>query len=305
MSTPTATPDAPATDTDKALVPAPASTPAVKPTFDFDPGDPVALYMDTGIFEQLQRVAVMMSKAGTVPQHLREKVADCFLVAAQAFRWRMDPFAVAQHTYVVSGKLGYEGKLVAAVLNSNPRISRRLDYAYSGAGQERKVVVTARLRDEEKDRSIEGTVAQWATTTDDKWKKNPDQMLAYRGAREWARRHAPEILLGVATDDELPRETVTLERDKSGAFAAAPPATPDPLLAAASAASTPVELASHSEKEIPLHAADAPGAEKEPPTIVHPPVTPPPAPEPTGTGQFAKAVEDEKKKRGGQGRLVE
>ena len=27
-------------------------------------------------------------------------------------------------------------------------------------------------------------------------------MLAYRGARQWARRHMPEVLLGIYTDDE-------------------------------------------------------------------------------------------------------
>jgi hypothetical protein len=57
--------------------------------------------------------------------------------------------------------------------------------------------------------------------------------------------------------------------------------TPDPLLQKAA----PAEAA-------PEHPADAAGAEKEPPTIVHPPVTPAakPDPEPEGKGPFAKAV---------------
>lgn len=199
--------------------PKPAPLPVV-----FDPDDAVSLYMDVGVFAQLQRVARLMSTAGLVPAHLRgeEKLSDCALVAAQAFRWRMDPFAIAQHTFVLSGKLGYEGKLVAAVVNSNRRMARALDYAYSGEGQERKVVVTGRLRGEDKDRTIEGKAKDWATSNE-QWKKNPDQMLAYRGAREWARRHVPEALLGVSSDDEV-RETVELERQADGAFAAPRPA---------------------------------------------------------------------------------
>ncbi len=190
----------------------------------FDPDDAVSLYMDVAVFAQLQRVARLMSSAGLVPTHLRgeDHLSDCALVAAQAFRWRMDPFAIAQHTFVLSGKLGYEGKLVAAVVNSNRRMARALDYAYSGEGQERKVIVSGRLRGEDKDRTVEGKAKDWATTNE-QWKKNQDQMLSYRGAREWARRHMPEALLGVSSDDEV-RETVELERQADGAFAAPRPA---------------------------------------------------------------------------------
>lgn len=277
---PPATEETPAANgTDKAL-----AAPTPRAPVDFDPDDPTSIYMNAGPFEQLQRVASMMSKAGLVPAHLRgaDHVADCFLVAAQAFRWRIDPFAVAQHSFVVSGKLGYEGKLIAAVINTHRKIEKNLDYRYSGAGKDRKVVVFAQLKGEDKVREIEGTVEQWATENP-KWKSMPDQMLSYRGAREWARRHLPEAVLGIDADE--PGETVTLTPRADGIFAAAPTG-PDPLLAAA--VSTPVEHASHSEKEIPL--ADRPDAEKEPPVVVHPPVTPPAAPEPSGTGPFGKAV---------------
>jgi hypothetical protein len=280
MATESPTPETSAPD--KAL------SPAVRPSAEYDAEDVVALYLNGAVFDQLQRVAMMMSKAGLVPAHLRgpDHIADCFLIVAQAFRWRIDPFAVAQHTFVVSGKLGYEGKLVAALINTHRKVARALDYEYSGAGKERKVRVAARLHGEEKDREIDGTVEHWATDNP-KWKSMPDQMLAYRGAREWARRHLPEALLGIDNVEE-PGPAVTLVPGKDGAFVA-PAAEPDPLLAGAAPAA-PVEHASHSDKEISLHPADAPGAEKEPPVVVHPPVTPPATPEPTGTGPFGKAV---------------
>jgi hypothetical protein len=170
----------------------------------FDADDPVALYMDGGVFAQLQRVATLMSSSGLVPDHLKGagKVADCFLVAAQAFRWRMDPFAVAQHTFVLKGKLGYEGKLIAAVVNSHRRIDARLAYTYSGEGASRSVSVSARIKGEDKDRTVEGSVGRWATDNE-QWKKDPDQMLAYRGARQWARRHMPEAMIGIQAEEEI------------------------------------------------------------------------------------------------------
>ncbi len=171
----------------------------------FNPDDSAALFMQTSLFDQVQRAAMLLSRSNLVPPHLRgdDKVADCFLVIEQAMRWRMSPFAVAQSTYVLSGKLGYEGKLIAAVVNASPRLWKSLNYKYSGVGDDRKVVVSGTLTGETAPREIDGTVKQWAMDRNPKWKDMPDQMLAYRGAREWARRHLPEVMLGVYADDEL------------------------------------------------------------------------------------------------------
>jgi hypothetical protein len=225
----------------KALVPIAPAIP------DFDRSDPVALYLNAGLFGQLQRVAKLMSTSSLVPEHFRsmpavgnreavDRTADCFLVAAQAVRWGIDIFAAAQCCHVVKGRLGYEGKLIAAVINSRPEIERRLNYKYVGEGKARRVRVFARLRGESEDRDIEGTVGEWATDNE-KWRTIPDQMLSYRGAREWARRHLPEALLGVYSEDEV-HEIVTLgpESVKAETTRPAPPDTPDPLVAKATAA---------------------------------------------------------------------
>jgi hypothetical protein len=194
-----------------------------------DFSDPVAIYLDSDIFGQLQRVAKLMSSASLAPAHLRGegKLGDCFLVAAQAFRWRMDPFSVAQHTYVLSGKLGYEGKLIAAVVNASGKLQSSLDYRYSNAGDQRSVTVSGKLIGDAEPREVVGTVGGWKTSNE-QWKKNPDQMLAYRGAREWARRYMPEAVLGVQAEDDLAPSNVTM-RDIT-------PPSPSTPLAAVSAA---------------------------------------------------------------------
>lgn len=204
--------------------PAPAPPPAAlaKPAKEriqvhFNPDDPASFYMDTGIFEQMQRVALLMARSNLVPVHLRgeDKVSDCFLVTAQSFRWRMDPFSVAQHTFVLKGKLGYEGKLIAAIINASGKLKGSLVYKYSGeAGPGRKVQVLGRLKNEDEDRSVEGTVDQWSTDND-MWTDDPDQILAYRGARQWARRHMPEAVLGITAEEELKAATRTVEMTRS------------------------------------------------------------------------------------------
>jgi hypothetical protein len=147
------------------------------------------------------KLAELMADCTLVPQHLRDKPGDCFPILVQALRWRMDPFAVAQCTAVVRGKLCYEGKLVHAVLISMGAIDGRLSYEYSGQGQNRAIVVTGTPHGG-KASSISGTVAQWKTENGN-WQKDPDMMLAYRGTRAWARLYCPDAMLGVYTPDEM------------------------------------------------------------------------------------------------------
>lgn len=153
------------------------------------------------IAEALQ-LAEIMAKANLMPDHLRGKPGDCLLIVMQAQRWSMDAVSVAQSTSVVRGKLCYEGKLVAAALYAMGAIDGRLRYDFSGAGESRKVIVVGRPRGTNVDQVVEGTVAAWKTDNGN-WKKSPDDMLVYRGTRQWARRYAPDAMLGVYTPDEI------------------------------------------------------------------------------------------------------
>ena len=161
---------------------------------------------DSGAFTQMAAVASKMAESSLVPQTLRgkteqETAANCFRVVEQAQRWKLSPFAVMDSASVVHGKLMWEGKLIAAAINST--LKTRLRYEYSGSGDGRTVIVSGDLDGVKVD--ISGSVKDWKTTGNGSpWKPSQyDQMLAYRGAREWARRHSPEIILGVYAPDEL------------------------------------------------------------------------------------------------------
>lgn len=170
------------------------------------PGTGLSIF-DSGSFEQMGLIASKLAQSSLIPDTLKGKTdeqtaANCFRVVEQAQRWGLSPFAVMDSASVVHGKLMWEGKLVAAAINQV--LQCRLKYEYSGEGENRKVVVSGTLDDEIL--TIEGTVADWKTTgKGSPWDKlaNRDQMLAYRGARQWARRHAPEVILGVYAPDEI------------------------------------------------------------------------------------------------------
>jgi len=153
-------------------------------------------------FEGVQRLAEVMAKCGTMPVHLKN-ASDCFRIVVQAAKWRMDPFAVAECTSLVHGRMCYEGKLVAAVLQAMGAIEGRLTYDITGKGQDASIVVTGTPKGAKKPCSLSGTVKDWRTHGNGSpWDKQPETQLVYRGTRQWARLYAPEAILGVYTPDE-------------------------------------------------------------------------------------------------------
>lgn len=186
----------------------------------------VANLMNAGRFNQMMMIAQTMATAALIPEHLlgRKKGgtleyftadeirANCFLIVNQAFRWGMDPFAVMPETYVVGGKLGYQGKLVAAVVNGLANLEERLTYKFDGqpGSDDYTITVSGKIRGESEPRTVSVRVGS-VKTDNSMWKKDPEQKLVYTGATKWARRHCPEIILGILTDDDLdlaePRQT--------------------------------------------------------------------------------------------------
>lgn len=170
---------------------------------------------DDEMLDKVLRLAeVMASSRITCPKHLQGNVGDCAAVIGQAMRWGMDHNAVAQKTHLVNGALGYEAQLIIAVLNNSRALATRLDFEWFGAwngidgkadkSADRGVRVWATMRGEEKSRLLEVTMAQVGTVRNSpNWAADPRQQIAYLAAKRWGRLHAPDVILGVYTPDEL------------------------------------------------------------------------------------------------------
>ncbi|MRX33180.1 hypothetical protein [Aminobacter sp. MDW-2] len=192
--------------------------------------DPIPV-LDTSRFEHMQRIASVMAQSTLIPESLYKEgtgtdkrelplsqiISNCFLVVNQSVRWGLDPFAVAQSVAVVRGKLCYEGKLVAAVLDA--KLGVRLHHHFTGepSKTDYRIYVSDQPWTEDMiarvkpgmtypgARIVDGSVAQWSTGDKSPWahSKNYRRMLVYRGARDWARFYEPAVLLGVYTPDEM------------------------------------------------------------------------------------------------------
>lgn len=202
--------------------------------------------LDTGRFEQMYRIAKVMAQSNLIPETLcatyegtgtnRKTIwlpvetvtSNCFLIVNQAVGWGMDPFAVAQCASVVHGRVCYEGKLIAAVIDQ--KLGVQLDYEWNEkTGDALGITVRGQLPGEAKIREMRGTVGEWKTTGNGSpWFKQPRMQLAYRGSRDWARLHKPALMLGVYSVDEMesaierqgrlpapPNPSVIVERSES------------------------------------------------------------------------------------------
>lgn len=167
--------------------------------------------------------AVMCSGKATVPDHLKGNQADCLAIIMQAATWNMNPYMVGRCTHIVNGNLGYEAKLVNAVISSSTAIVGRFYYEYGGDwgnndGQstdaKRFVKVGARIKGE--------TDIQWGeelypasvtTKNSPLWKTNEKQQSSYLALKFWANLYTPAVMMGVHTSDELMDNPRPMERE--------------------------------------------------------------------------------------------
>lgn len=185
----------------------------------------------------------MANSRVSVPEHLRGNVGDCMAICTQAMLWNMNPFAVAQKTHIVSGRLGYEAQLVNAVVQNSGAVRGAPVYEYRGDGPGLECRVGFVMRGQ-----TEVTWGEWlkssdvATKNSPLWKTNPKQQLGYLQLKNWARAFAPGAILGVYTTDEL--------EDSSIGFNSAP-TTRAPSPAPAPEATLPACLQEDLERDLP------------------------------------------------------
>jgi hypothetical protein len=190
-----------------------------------------ALILDSEKMGNMFKLAEIMATGKvTIPPEYRGNPGDCLAVVMQAVQWGMNPFAVAQKTYFVSGKIGYEAQLVNAVIASIAPVKDRIHYEWFGdwtkvvgkfeikrseKGEYRVpgwkladeeglgVKVWATFRGEDEPRVLELLLAQARTRNSTLWADDPRQQLAYLAVKRWSRLYCPDVTLGVYTPDEL------------------------------------------------------------------------------------------------------
>jgi len=169
---------------------------------------------------EVMEFAKLMATAGpAIPKYMRGEPGACMAICVRALRWGMDPFFVAEKSYMVNNKgeerIAFESQLVHAVIEARAPIKNRLRSEIIGEGMQRKCRVWGTFIGEDKphefiSETLESRIKAIGRNEYGKvkgsplWDTKPDLQLFYDASRDWAREHCPEVLGGVYTLDELP-----------------------------------------------------------------------------------------------------
>lgn len=156
----------------------------------------------------LMDMANMMSQAGLMVKDIyRGNAGACMGLIAVCAPYGMNPLQVSWKTYQTKpdAPIAYEAQVIVAMINSSGVLKGSLDYEFDGEGQKRRCRAFGTLRTGEEKEVWSPPLDQIQPKNSPLWKTDPDQQLCYYTGRAWARRHRPEMLLGIhSVDEELP-----------------------------------------------------------------------------------------------------
>lgn len=191
------------------------------------------MLFEPGVFERVTQMSEIMAKSkAMVPQYLRGNQSDCMAIIMQAAQWRMDPFAVASKTYQIKpgAPIAYEAQLVNSVIIINGPFKERPKYEFFGEwsrvqGKLKEmrsdrgkyavpdwkpedeeglgVTVTLQVVGEGEPTSMDVLLKQCWPRHSTNWANDPQQQICYAAIRKMARRHFPDVVMGLYTPEEL------------------------------------------------------------------------------------------------------
>lgn len=161
-------------------------------------------------FDQLQRAAKLLAASTLVPKEYQGNLPNCVIALNMANRIGADPLLVMQNLYLVHGRPGWSSQFLIATFNQCGRFSA-MRFEFKGAEGRDDWSCRAWATEKSTGERIEGawiSIAMakaegWTTKTGSKWKTMPQQMLQYRAASFLVRAYAPELSMGLQTQDEL------------------------------------------------------------------------------------------------------
>ncbi|MBR6635872.1 MAG: hypothetical protein IKK97_00310 [Phascolarctobacterium sp.] len=170
-----------------------------------------ALSMDTAQgMAGLMKAASMLAPSDIIPDTFKNKPANVLIALEMANRMGASPFAVMQSMYIVYGNPSFSSKFLIACFNSCGRFTS-IKYEFFGEpnadGYGCRAWATEKATGEVV-KSIDVTISMakaegWYEKKGSKWKTMPQLMLQYRAATFLIRTVAPELAMGLRTDDEI------------------------------------------------------------------------------------------------------
>lgn len=169
-------------------------------------------------FELMQRQAKLLASSTLVPKEYQGNLSNCVIALNMANRMNADPLMVMQNLYIVHGKPGWSSQFLISTFNASGRFSA-IRYEWVGKEGTDSWGCRAWAIEKATGERLEGSIVTieiakkegWYSKNGSKWQTMPGQMLMYRSASWFIRAYAPEIAMGMHTEDEIIDMTETAE----------------------------------------------------------------------------------------------
>ena len=200
---------------------------------------PPASYFESGdSFETGQRIAKMLCASDLVPAQYRGNIANTVLALEIARHTGGSPFFVMQNLHVIQGRPSWSAQFIIAVLNTCGRFKGGLKFEMDS--KENPQTCRAWAIEAATGERIDGPVVSldmaskegWLKKPGSKWQTMPEVMLRYRAASFFGRLYAPDILLGMHSDEEVMEMDVPPGMDDAAQIGAGGAADINAILAA-------------------------------------------------------------------------
>lgn len=159
---------------------------------------------------KLMDMATMLAKSTIVPITYQNRPENCFIALDMASRMGVSPLVIMQNLYVIQGKPSFSGSAIASLIRSNQNF-KNVELVY--VGQENTDSWGAYVSAEKvsSGQTLKGGTVTigtakkegWYQKTGSKWQTMPELMLAYRAYAWFGRVHAPELMMGLQTSEEV------------------------------------------------------------------------------------------------------
>lgn len=155
------------------------------------------------------KVASLLSKSDLIPQTFQKRTENCMIALEMSQRIGASPLMVMQNLYIVHGKPAWSSQFLVACVNASKKFSP-LRYKMTGKKGDDSYGCIAWAKDASGEtlESPEVTIGMakkegWFSKNGSKWQTMPELMLRYRCATLFARLYAPELTMGIHTEEEV------------------------------------------------------------------------------------------------------
>ena len=172
----------------------------------------------------LSSTAQLLASADIIPDTFKKKPANVLIALNMAQRMHADPLALMQNMYIVYGKPSLSSKFLIGCFNTCGRYTS-IKYRFVGERGADDWGCEAYACEVATGQDVVGPLVTiklskdegWYSKNGSKWKTMPELMLRYRSAAYLINTTAPEISLGLMTQEEI-EDTIDIQPLRDGSF---------------------------------------------------------------------------------------